>query len=221
VWVAVKRTINGETKRYVEFLEGVFEGPLRDDYETEAEWEAAVAAAQTDAFFVDCGGTYDGVPTDEINSGLDHLEGETVKILADGKIHPDRVVSGGMVTLDYEASKVHVGLGYAHTYKSLKMIAGAAAGTALGKKKRVPGLTAILLDATTVNYGPGTGNLVPMEFFEGGDAMDSAVPLFSGEKFVEFEGDWARDPRIVFRGDAPLPFTLLALTPEVAVNDLR
>ena len=48
--------------------------------------------------------------------------------------------------------------------------------------------------------------------------MDTAVPLFTGEKFVEFEGDFATDTRVVVRGSDPAPFTLLAIAPEIKTN---
>ena len=51
--------------------------------------------------------------------------------------------------------------------------------------------------------------------------MDSATPLFTGELFVEFEGNWQTDPRICVESDDPAPFTLLAIAPEVKINALK
>ena len=48
--------------------------------------------------------------------------------------------------------------------------------------------------------------------------MDRAVPLFTGEKFIEFDGDFATDTRVVIKGDDPAPFTLLAVAPEIKTN---
>ncbi len=59
IWLIVKRTVNGNTVRTIEFFEGYFDGPLREDYATEALWQAAVQDASEDAFYVDSGGTYD------------------------------------------------------------------------------------------------------------------------------------------------------------------
>jgi hypothetical protein len=297
VWVCVKRTIDGSTVRTVEFLEGEFTGPLRNDYATVAAWEAAMLNAQQNAFYVDCGlslndpksiagasqadpvvitatghgfangdririhdvvgmthlngnvykaangtaGTFEltdledngidgtafgayvagGVARAEVSviSGLGHLEGETVKILTDGAVHPDRTVAGGSITLERPASRVHVGLGYAHRYRSLKMIAGAAAGTAVGKTKRIHGVTLLLLDAAATQIGPDDETLDDIEFRDVADPMDTAVPLFTGEHFIEFPGDYERDARIVIQGDAPAPFTVLALAPELKTNE--
>lgn len=218
VWVIVKRTINGQTKRYIEFMEGLYEGPIQHDYDTEAAWKTAIIAAQEDSFYLDSGLTYDGAATTTI-SGLDHLEGETVKLLVDGSIHPDKVVNSGAVTLDFEGSKVHAGLGYDHQYKSVKINAGAAAGTAVGKVKRIHGITFVLLDTATFKYGRSLEALQDVEFREVGDAMDNAVPLFTGEKQKDFAGNYDRDARIHIKSDSPLPFFLLALAPEMKTNE--
>ena len=63
------------------------------------------------AFYVDCGITVAGENLTVI-SGLDHLEGQTVKILADGSVHPDEIVLNGSVTLEAPAAVIQVGLGY-------------------------------------------------------------------------------------------------------------
>jgi hypothetical protein len=72
------------------------------------------------------------VRSSSLFSGLGHLEGRTVKVLADGALHPERVVTGGAITLDHAASKVLVGLGYTSRLKTLRL-EGGAMGTAQGK----------------------------------------------------------------------------------------
>lgn len=218
VWFIVKRTVDGATVRYIEFMEALFEGPVREDFETEADFDAAVIAAQADAFCVDSGITYDGAATTAI-SGLDHLEGETVKILADGAVHPDRIVSAGAITLDIEASKVQVGLGYRHRYKSLKWNFGAGAGTAVAKTKRIKAAAMVLLDSGAVDIGSAMDDLKTVTFREVGDAMDTAVPLFTGEHEHPLMSEWGTDVRVFIDGDAPLPFVLLAIAPEMKTNE--
>jgi hypothetical protein len=220
VWAIIKRTINGSTKRYIEVMEGDFEGPIAGDYETTDEWKAAMLEAQKDAYFADSLITYDGTATTTI-SGLDHLEGQVVKVLADGAIASDATVSSGQITLDSEASKVQIGLAYTHRGKTLKMEAGAVAGTAVGKKKRIHGVTFVLLDSHVFSFSDGVGTAEDHDFREVADAMDSAAPLFSGEKYYEFAGDWVTDARIVYESDAPVPFHLSALAPEVTTIDLK
>lgn len=99
-YLIVRRTVNGSQRRYVE----------RFDDRTFS------TAAQ--AYFVDCGITYQGTATATI-SGLDHLEGREVVALADGDVVAGLTVTGGAVTLPFPASLVHVGLPYTAEIESL------------------------------------------------------------------------------------------------------
>lgn len=204
VWLIVKRTINGSTKRYVEFFERAFE----------------TGEDQEDAYYVDSMVTYDGASATTL-SGFNHLEGQTVKIWANGAIHPSKTVSSGQITLDSAKTVVQAGLSYTHTLKTLKIKAGNPAGTPVGKKKRIYGLTFVLLNSHTVKYGPDTDSLSERDFRIINDAMDAGAPLFTGEKFVEFQGGWTEDARIVIQSSDPVPFTLLAIAPEIAINSLK
>ena len=204
IWMIVKRTINGATKRYVEFFEQSFE----------------TGDAQEDAYYVDSMVTYDGASTTTL-SGFDHLEGQTVKILANGAIHPSKTVASGQITLDSAKTVVQAGLAYTHTLKVLKIKSGNPAGTTIGKKKRIYGVTFVLLNSHTLKYGPDADNLSERDFRVVSDAMDAAAPLFTGEKFVEFPGGWTEDARIVVQSSDPVPFALLAIAPEVVINSLK
>lgn len=204
VWVIVLRTVNGATERYVEMFER--------DYETGDDQEGAV--------YADSMITYDGAPATTF-TGLDHLEGETVKIWADGYVAPDKTVSSGQITLDTVASKAQIGLGYYHVIKPLKGSPGTSAGTPLGKPQQIFNITFSLLNCATLVFGPDEDNLSSHDFREVGDATDAAVPLFTGEQTYEYDGDWEADPRLVIKSDDPAPFTLLAWAPEVDVRELR
>lgn len=204
VWLIVKRTINGATKRYVEFFEQAFD----------------TGDAQEDAYYVDSMVTYDSTSATTL-SGFDHLEGQTVKILANGAIHPSKTVASGQITLDSAKTVVQAGLAYTHTLKTLKVKSGNPAGTTIGKKKRIYGLTFVLLNSHTIKYGPDTDNLSERDFRLVSDVMDAAAPLFTGEKFVEFRGGWTEDARIVIQSSDPVPFTLLAIAPEIVINALK
>ncbi len=150
--------------------------------------------------------------------GLDHLELEQVKVWGDGAILPDEPVCiNGCISLETPINVAQVGLAYTHRMKTLKIEGGNAAGTALGKPKRIYGVTFILLNSQKFDYGPDFDNLTEKDFRDVGDPMDEAVPLFTGESFVEFDGDWNVDARMVVTGDDPAPFTLLAVAPEINV----
>ena len=203
VWIIVKRTINGDTKRYVEFFER--------DHTTEFDHE--------DAFYIDSGVTYDSTAA-SVLTGYDHIEGATVKILADGAVHPDRVVNGGSITLDDSYKVVQTGLGYTSKLKTLKLEAGTAAGTALTKLRRIVKAAFIVLDSQTMSFGPDEDNLESVDFRVVSDPMDAAVPLFTGELIREFDDGWSTDPRLHVQVSDPVPFTLLAIAPEIDTKEL-
>jgi hypothetical protein len=200
VWLVVKRTIDGATKRYIEVMER--------DYENGHD--------QEDAYYLDSLITYDGAPASLI-SGMSHLEGETVGIWADGAIQSDKVVTNGAIEIDTAASVIQIGLRYRHRLKTLKLDAGAVTGTAIGKVKRVKSVTMVLHNSHTVSFGPSFDNLKSMDFRQVGDP--AIVPLFTGEAYKEFDGDWERDARICVESDDPAPFMLLAIAFEMKTNE--
>lgn len=204
VWLVVKRTIDGSTVRYVEFIEKDW----LEVYDLE------------DAFFVDCGLTYSGSPATVI-SGLDHLEGETVKVLADGAVHPPRVVSSGSITLAYSASDVQAGLAYAGEMESMRPEAGSAEGTSQGKTKRIQRAVFRLYQCgAAFEYGKALDDLTLYEFRKPSDPMDEPVPLFDGdtERLVWPPG-YDSDARVAFRHDSPLPCTVTGIFPQLATQD--
>ena len=193
VYLSVKRTINSATVRHIVFLKSINFG-----------------SDITDAFFVDSGLTYSGSATTTI-TGLNHLEGETVQILADGSAHADKTVSGGSITLDRSATKVHIGLGFTSFIKTLRLEGGANDGTSQGKIKRIHGVTARFLDTVGAELGPDVSNLDRIPFRDSSMAMDTAVPMFTGDKEISFPAGYDNEAQVVIQQSQPLPMTVLAI----------
>lgn len=204
LWLIVKRTINGTTKRYVEYMERYYE----DDMDV------------MDAGQVDCRHTYNGVSTSVV-TGLSALEGETVKIMVDGRSHPDLVVSGGQITLANNRSGeiIHVGLGYEwqvitqrHESKSNSY------DTAQGKTKRISNVTVRLLNTLGMSYGDPTKTLVEHDF-EQGQVYDTNESLFSGDtKKLVWPGVSDTDGQMEFSSDSVFPACIIAIMSEVKVQ---
>jgi hypothetical protein len=201
VWLIVKRTIDGMTKRYVEYIT-----PKFDETTT------------TDAFFVDCGLTYDGAAATVI-TGLDHLEGETLAVLADGASHPNVTVSGGSVTLNRSASVAHFGFAYDSNVQSLRIEAGAADGTAQGKTKRIQRVTVRLYKTLGLKFGADENNLDTVSFRTSADTMGNPPALFTGDKSVSWNDGYNTEGVMYFRQSQPLPFTLLGIMPQLVTQD--
>jgi hypothetical protein len=202
LWMIVKRTINGTTKRYVEYLEREY----RD------------GDAKADAFYVDCGLSYSGSAVTTL-SGLSHLEGQTVQVLANGATHPDCVVSGGSITLQRLTTKAQVGLKYISNLQTMRIEAGAADGTSQGKMKRINKVVLRFLNTLGAKAGPNSSSLDTIQFRSGSDPMDASPPLFTGDKLMEWPDGYNFDGYVYVRQDQPLPLTLVAVMPQVHTFD--
>ncbi len=275
-WLIVQRTINGSTKRYVEYMTKFFEDT--DD--------------QEDAFFVDCGLTYNSPLTvtgitkanpavvtstahglsngqqvrlsdvegmTEVNGdtytvagvtantfqlsginstsfgtyisggfarklvssigNLTHLEGQTVSVLTDGAVHPDRVVTAGSISLQISAAIVQVGLGYESDGQLLRFEAGSADGTALGKTRRTHRVGILLHRSLGLKIGMSFDDLEQITFRTSSDPMTRAPALFSGIISETVDADYDFENQICWRQDQPLPSTILAVMPQMVTQD--
>jgi hypothetical protein len=202
VYVIIKRTVNNITRRYVEFL-NVFDFDETDN---------------SSFNFLDSELSYSGSAVSTL-SGLDHLEGQVVSILADGATHPNRTVSSGSITLDRSAKSVKVGLAYTSLLQTMRLNAGSQNGTSQGKTKRIYDITVRMFETIGVEVGPDLNNMERIPFRSSADLMDEGIPPFTGDKEVEFRGNYETDGFIFVRQTQPLPFTILSLYPRLTTND--
>ncbi len=108
LWASIKRTVDGNTVRYVEYLDP--------------------------AIFVDSGLTYSGSAVSSL-SGLDHLEGQCVQIVGDDAVFPRAIVSSGTVTTSAAVSTAYIGLHYPTELTTLQPEVPQRDGSSFGKKK--------------------------------------------------------------------------------------
>ena len=144
-----------------------------------------------------------------IIAGLDHLEGQTVSILVDGATHPTKVVASNQITLDRFGTDVKVGLSYTSILKTMRIDAGSQDGTSQGKTKRIYEVTARLFETVGVEVGPDLNNMERIPFRTSADPMDQGIPPFTGDKEVEFRGNYDTDGFMMVRQTQPLPLKLL------------
>ena len=204
LWFIVERTINGVTRKYIEYMERYYEDDM----------------AKEDAFHIDSGLTYDGVATATV-SGLGHLEGETVKLMVDGKSHPDLVVTGGVATLanSVTASVIQIGLGNTWAFKSQRMEAGAQDGTAQGKTKRITRFVVRLLNTLGLYYG-SSETVYDSYDFDQGSSYDEDLALYSGDtKSLPWPSGYDSDGTIYLQHDGVFPATILMIAPQVVTQD--
>ncbi|MHA1462014.1 MAG: hypothetical protein ACTSQ0_02990 [Candidatus Heimdallarchaeota archaeon] len=169
------------------------------------------------AYYVDSGIEYNGVPTNTV-SGIDHLEGETIKLLVDGATHPDVTVSGGIFSLQVSGSKIIAGLGYKSLVETMDIEAETQAGSSQGKSKAAFDVTFRLLDTIGLKLGYDEDNLDVIPFRDSADLMGSAPELFTGDKHRKFNKGWDKFLHIVVVNDQPLPCTILAIIPTLQAS---
>ncbi|QGY39721.1 hypothetical protein GM415_06180 [Pseudodesulfovibrio cashew] len=201
LWVVVNRTVGGEEKRFIEYLEADFAGEIED------------------AFFVDSGLSYDGEPT-SIMTGLDHLAGETVAVLADGAVQTEKTVApDGSISLDRPASKVHAGLPYTSMVQPMRIEAGSVRGTGQTKRQRITRVAVRFHNTLGGRIGPDLSALEPILFRYPAAPMGQSVGVFSGDKSVVFPKGWTREAVLTVVQDQPLPMTVLLIVPTAITNE--
>ena len=198
LYVVVRRTIGGSSVRYVERM------------------ASRQFVDQEDAFFVDCGATYDGVPADEI-TGLTWLEGKTVSILADGAVHPQRVVTGGAITLDQDASKVHIGLPIEADLQTLPMAFQIDNSFGQGRYKNVNKVWLRVYRSSGIFVGPSADELTEAKQ-RTNEPYGSPPALKTEEIAIVLTPSWADSGQIFVRQSDPLPLTIVSMTAEVALG---
>ena len=205
LYLIVKRDIGGVTKRYIERMNNrSFEAP-------------------EDAFFVDCGVTYSGSAVSSV-SGLSHLEGETVVVLADGNVFEGIVVSGGVATLptlqgsSRLATKIHVGLPYVSEFQTLPpAIELKDVGSAKGRPHNISKVFLQLEKTRGIQVGAEETKLT--EIIQTKGDLSASIPLFTGmTDAIQLHPNWNKSGNIFVRQSYPLPMTILGISPEIAIG---
>lgn len=159
-------------------------------------------------------------------SGLEHLDGLTVSIVTDGGQHPQKVVSSGSVTLDRQASVIHVGLPYVGYLQTNNLEGGSPNGTAQTKRKNVTAVGVRLLDTLYCKIGTGYYNLDQIEMRTASMRMDRPPLPYNGDikkTYVNqindrFDAGWSREKYVIVAQDQPYPCNVQLLIPYLSVS---
>ncbi|WP_369952270.1 hypothetical protein [Ralstonia syzygii] len=198
LYVVVQRTINGTVKRYVERM------------------ASRAFATQADAFFVDAGLTYSGTPVTTL-TGLSHLEGKTVSILADGSVFPQAVVTGGQVTLSNAVSKIQIGLPITADLQTLPLAMQLDGAFGQGHAKNVNKAWMRVYNSGGISIGPDANNLRPVKQ-RTNEPYNAPTALKTDEIPIMLTPSWGSSGQVFVRQSDPLPLTIVSLTLEVAIG---
>lgn len=200
LWCVVVRDVNGEKKRYIEKFHTGFRNAL--DAENKLGWvyldSAIIKTEET--------------PFTKV-TGLEHLEGCEVGILADGAEYDNRTVDNGEITLEHEASHVVVGLPYVSTLQPMPLEFPTQTGTAQGKTFRVHKLGVRLHKSLGGEVLTGSEQWDELPMRDTANLMGESPPPFSGQLSISIASKFASKGEIAIRQRAPMPLTILALLP--------
>ena len=196
VFFCVKRTINGSTVRHIERLE---QSPFIDS-----------SIAQEDILTMDCAYTYDSTPATTI-TGLSHLEGQAVDVVADSVIITGKTVSGGQITLSTAASVVNVGLAFRPKFETTNLEAIADNGSTLGRKKRITEVDVGFYKSLGAKIGRNSDFMNEVDF---GKYTHSAQTLFTGVKKQKFNSGHDETNRVRIEQHIPAPICITFINAE-------
>lgn len=152
-------------------------------------------------------------------SGLDHLEGETVAILADGSPEVPQVVTNGTVTLAYPAGVVHIGLPYVADIETLDVTIFGASESIRDNAKCIPKVSIVVEKTLGLKAGPDADNLYDIGTQPADFDYTAPWPLQEDVQTGYMVTSWNKSGRVLIRQDKPLPATVLAVLPEIQIGE--
>jgi len=184
----VHRVVNGEDVRYIEYMDGALH-----------THSGVIASDQSGA---------------ETWAGLDHLEGKTVEVVADGAYKGSHVVTGGEITIDRPAFQVEIGLKVRPVIALLRHELATPTGTAQGSQMSTHETMVLFLDTVGAWIN---GEEVPFRQF-GPDILDQAPQPFSGFKGIGMTGWYTGESPITITQEQPMPFHVLSVIRKWTTN---
>jgi len=187
IYTVVKRTVNSADVYYVELFDA---DTLLDSAKT-----GGAAASVT----------------------MDHLEGETVKIIRDGIIETDQTVPATPFTVTFSTAATtshQVGLNFTPEVKTLPFEPNLPSGSIKGFKKRILEVNAELFETQSLTID---GKLVPFRQF-GTGVFGGAVPEYTGIKTLPSMLGYTYDGQVTIGQEVPLKMTLLGIDYKVSIG---
>lgn len=215
VWLIVRRKLgDGSIVRYVERLQPTWY-PI---YGTSSPDPDAFPPADEPfswGFTLDCAVTQDDAVGKTTWTGLDHLEGKTVRCLADGVDMGEFTVTGGQITIQRAAKRVLIGLWFAPIVELLRPELQLGEGTSQASAMSTSEF--VIRVHNTIGVLVGGEQVIPGRI-TGPSQLDYAPTLYTGDKGCTLTGWEKGDSPVVITQDAPFPFHLLATIRTLTVN---
>ena len=166
------------------------------------------------------GGSW-GVSVNEV-SGLSHLEGENVQILADGAEQTSQTVNNGKIRLELDGWKLIIGLGYQSYITTLPLEAGSQNGTAIGKRKRIHEMALRVWKTLGCRVGKSLDekDLYEVKYREPQTPLGTPPELYTGIiPNIKYNQGWTWEANITVEQSHPFPMNILAIAPIMTEVD--
>jgi hypothetical protein len=151
-----------------------------------------------------------GLASDTL-TGLDHLEGETVKVKADGAVQSDEVVVGGEITIEREADTIEAGLEYLPVITTMPLNVNLQNGPNASSKKKIARVSLQLFESNgvIVNGERIADKTIGQDQFDAPEPQTGVVRMFIL--------GWSLEADVTITQDTPMPMTILNLGMEVKI----
>ncbi|MCD7740106.1 MAG: hypothetical protein LUH11_02010 [Candidatus Gastranaerophilales bacterium] len=194
-YFVVKRKINGKTKRFIERMASRYVEETKD------------------GIFLDCALTYEGDAIQNIY-GLEHLEGETINLLADGCVIEGKVVTNGSVALDYPASKIIAGLPYEFELETLNLEGDNTHGLL-----KIVNEISINVDKSREDFFVVGSDGTLFQNSRSINSVNNSNYLHSGKVSVFPYSDYSEDAAVHIKQIYPFPLTINSISLDVTLAD--
>jgi len=201
VWLIVQRWINGAVRRYVEYF-------------TPFDFNEDLTAFH----YLDSGLSYVGGDTTSL-TGLNHLEGEVVDIIGEGSTQTSKTVADGAITISTATEQAKVGLLYSSDLQTMRLDEGYTETTQT-KTTRIYDLSVRFQNTVGASVGPNAATLTAIDFRASGSAMNLPIPLFTGDKSVEFDTGYGTEGLVYIQQPQALPMTILGIYPRLETESV-
>jgi hypothetical protein len=148
-------------------------------------------------------------------SGIDHLEGERVWVLADAKVYKNIRIESGGFTLPINAARVHIGLPYSAQIETLDLDIDQAKGKFQDKTineiiLNIKNSRGVYVNIPDSEYGPA--ELLPRS---SGTSMYSPNEPLDGPYPLRPHVTWDKTCELIITSDDPLPLNILNICPDI------
>lgn len=145
--------------------------------------------------------------TDSV-SGLHHLEGETISVVADGAVQPDVEVSGGTITLEIQAAMIVLGYKYVGLYVSLPIVSADREGPTISNIRSISKMDIIVTNTIGTKYGTSMYALQEITSSVIEQEVDRPPLPFTGTMAEFYEDTWDDNKQVVIVQDQPYPCSI-------------